>query len=113
MKHRILGLFLTFAIAGCGGSSSGDNASCDVTVGTSHSCLDYEGLTNAQGQTDALKAACMMVGGGVFRSGTLCTHTGAVVGCRQQPAGTNFKQTTWQYQGPKMCSGSGVTLVDP
>ncbi len=87
---------LALAAAGCGGASSVNRFSCDLTVAGMHTCTDSSWTGSYS--TTALSSACTQSGG---TAGSSCTTSGAVGGCTASSNAGNasLTTTTWYFDG--------------
>jgi hypothetical protein len=90
-----VGLLLGLFSVGCGSSSSsGGGFSCETTVASTHSCVEYDDLTSEQ--TTAVTDACTAEKG---TAGSSCSTTGALGTCSLTAGGITEKETFYSSGG--------------
>ena len=99
----ILGALPCLFLAACGG---GADLSCSFDREGVKKCLDYEGMTNEQGQLDRLRESCSEPGWSLAE-GRLCDRKSAQSGCLQ-PMLSSVRVTTWWSSTPQPCLGTVV-----
>ena len=99
MKKMILGVVALVAV-GCGGD---DTTACTFSQnGMLQSCVEYSGITNGQGQKDALDLSCKMsTQMGLVTAVVGSCPSGKVGGCKQQQQ--SVVALTWYYP-PKLAA---------